>query len=401
MNLTAHMSDFHQNENFLFYIDNLHPETRHLVVHGDFMQCHKNRRPSKGRIKGLPGVDNGFGEEVQKWALEAAAYINHGTPIPKGETVDFATIPSGVLRTDTENYEVMHNFLGEVVADTKERMLRVAEACDRRWEETGMRTTVLFGHDNAYDMWIRMLFPEMDSIRQTMQEIEMDASRSIEFVHGRPRITLYKWGRDVGRSGEISTKDSIGADTVEYIVPLSPLISSWQNLAIYTGKPNLDVRDSNRQGGTWVKNGALVTNELESKYFNTKRDAGILSASDIGIICVNSHEGPTEVSDVVMDGKGKATEERTMFENIFSNIPSRGYEGKVLWIYGNDGEPRSVTKDINYAGCDVRVHHLAELDEKGNPDSLAGDVTYVNQSTAELLRQDYQTKELVPLPVMK
>jgi hypothetical protein len=126
------------------------------------------------------------------------------------------------------------------------------------------------------------------------------------------------------------------------------------------------------------------------------------SREGIPIICVNSHEGPKEVSDLVLgEGEGKATEERKLFETAFSTIAENKYQGKnpslkVLWLYGNDGKPKAVTNDMTYVGCPVRVHHLAELDEKKNPESMKGDITYVDHKTAEILSKDRKSGELVP-----
>lgn len=396
---TAHMSDIHQSEIYEDVIKNIDPAANLLVIQGDWMQCHKNERPSKGKIKGLPKTDNGYGELTNWSPVEAAAYINYGTPIPKGQTVDFETIPSGFLNTSSENYEAMHNFFQRVVKDTSSRLERVAETTHQKFKENGLETIIFPGHDNAYTFWMEELFSDMG-----LSSLMLNAAWKKEDTHfghynhfipseypmgvfvNNQRMHNKSLGYSNGRlSVELTNYSEAGILTA----PLFILPETTKQLREFIGSNGLDRGNGFDRGYSTVRNYNIAKRALQENF------EYILGETPYLVLC--SHEGPKEVSDIVHElggegvGNGKATENRSMYEQLFA-IPNKT-DTKIIWVYGNDGFPIAHTQNIKYGkgNVDIKVHHLAELDVKGDTMSTRGGVSYINHRTGLIITpQDYK-----------
>lgn len=376
--ITAHMSDIHQNENYEEVIAGIDPAAKLLVIHGDWLQCHKNKRPSKGRIKGLPKFDNGFGEKVQGWALEAAAYINHETPIEKGNKVDFDKIPKGEFRKDRENYGVMYKFMNEVLKDTEERLGRISEAMYKKNKETGLEMVFFPGHDNAYDFWMEKLFPDLTGgyVKTLKTAAQWVQEGGIIDEGTDMRDSRYNSGPHFRFTDNVETLLIEGKESGIVVAPLTVLPEASKTLDEYFGVDK-DLTEINYISGKaeYEKRGVLLRKKFREML------------GEKPVILLASHEGPKEVSDIVLGHEGeegKATENRAMFEAMF--LEQNETDTKVLWLYGNDGLPVPVTQHIvyGYGKVPIIAHHLAELDEKGNPQSRKGGVTYVSHETGKI-----------------
>ncbi len=343
-NKIAHISDFHQSTSFLDVIAGLDKDTSTLVIHGDWMQCHKDQRPSKGKIKGLPGVDNGYGESVQSWALELPAYINHSVPIEKGTKVDFSTIPSGFLNKNSQNYETMVTFMNRVNVDTKERLEMMFEALYKRNQETGMKTVFFPGHDNAMQFWSEDVL-----CTKGICDIAKELSAGSNFVDFVDVISVY--------------------DNNLLVMPLSVLPETRKNTRAYLGQSDetLDYLD-------------YESNETDIQSAQVLYDV-LRATSNYTPVIIAAHEGPKEISDIVHqlngESSGKAMENRAVFEAMF--LPRYAGDVKTKFVYGNDGFPMAYDGTIVRNGQTINVHHTAEMDVKGQPDSTRGGATYTLQ----------------------
>jgi hypothetical protein len=237
-------------------------------------------------------------------------------------------------------------------------------------EKKHLRMILFPGHDSAFDFWMRMLFQKEVGDGRLVPLKDMYGK-----IFGQSTNTHYvETGNFVFNDGSLHTK--YDNDIAEVIFGLRINDKTRYEIANLVGRDSLISKETPDGVPQYTQ---LVANGVRSR-----------------ITCVNTHEAPgMRVSSLVLgESEAKPTENYKTVECLLRELTRKiGYSTeRILWIYGNDGEPVAKTSEFEIVGgslfrtnkAQVITHHLAELDEKGNPNSTKGGVTYVGHKTGTI-----------------